>query len=139
MMFVERLHQLTGEVKNLAAAPVLRRTTESGNPADLGDAGAVAVATRDLIWVAQALQVVVMARLEALDAFRAHGAHDVASMLRLSGESPFVAKQVGLAVRASNAFPAITAMLLGGSMRREQAAAMSVLIEHVDAGHLSVD
>ena len=139
MMFVERLHQLNGEVKNLAAAPVLRRTAESRDAADLGDPGVVAVATRDLVWVAQALQVVVMAHLSACDAFRAHGAHDVASMLRLSGESPFVAKQVALAVRASNAFPAITALLLDGSMRREQAAAMTVLIEHASAGHVTAD
>jgi hypothetical protein len=51
-------------------------------------------------------------------------------MLRLSGESPFVAEQVARAVRAIGAFAAIGPLLLDGAMRREQAAAMAVLVDH---------
>ena len=133
MKLIDRVHHITAGVKALANAP------GAGDDATVCDAGVVVAGMRDLVRAAQAVQVVVMSRLEALDAFRAHGAHDVASMLRLSGESPFVAKQVAHAVRSSNSFPAITARLLDGSMRREQAAAMVVLIDHAAGGHLSPD
>ncbi len=128
MKLIEQVRHITTEVKNLAACPAVA-----------ADAGQLVVGARDLVRAAQASQVVIMARLAALDAFRAHGAHDVASMLRLSGESPFVANQVGSAVRALDAFPAIAALLLDGSMRREQAAAMAALVEHAAAGHVSAD
>jgi hypothetical protein len=145
MNLVDHVHHLIGEVKTLAAAPALRDGAAAfdagavGGVTTLSDAGAVVSGVRDLLLMVQALQVVVMAHLSASDAFRAHGAHDVASMLRLSGESPFVAKQVGSAVRATGAFASIAGRLLDGSMRREHAAAMAVLIEHVDAGWLHTD
>src|SRR4051812_48244361 len=110
MQVGERIHHITAEVKSLA------HEVASADHAVLGDAGVIVVGARDLMRTAQALQVVLMSRLDALDALRAHGAHDVASMLRLSGESPFVAQQVGRAVRAIGAFPSISRRLLDGSM-----------------------
>lgn len=128
MKLIEQVRHITTEVKTLAACSAVT-----------ADVAAVVVGVRDLVRAAQAAQAVIMARLDALDAFRAHGAHDVASMLRQSGETPFVANQVAHAVRALGAFPAITALLLDGSLRREQAAAMAALVEHAAAGHLSPD